>query len=110
VDDVQVDGVHAEPPKAPFQLRDRICARGEELRRDEHLVAANAALAQPLADALLVAVRLRGIDVAVAELERPADGVHAFLSVRHLPDTEPEQRHPVAVGEHSRSSVWCHRT
>src|SRR5439155_14602797 len=88
VDDVQVDGVHAEPLETPFGFRDRILASREELRRDEHLVARDAACAQALADALLVAVGLRGIDVAVAELERRADGVHAFISVRHLPDTE----------------------
>ena len=38
------------------------------------------------------AVGLGGVDVPVAELERPADCVDALASVRHLPDAEAEQR------------------
>ena len=52
-----------------------------------------------LPDALLVAVGLGGVDVAVAELERPADGVLALGAVGDLPDAESERRHLVAVGE-----------
>ena len=59
----------------------------------------DAAVAKRLADALLVAVGLGGVDVAVAELQRPADGVLALGPVGHLPDAEPERRHLVAIGE-----------
>ena len=52
-----------------------------ELRGDEDLVARHAAVAQGAADARLVAVGLRGVDVAVAELERPANGVLALGAV-----------------------------
>jgi len=61
-----------------------------ELGGDERLIAPDTALAQPLADALFVAVGLGGVDVPVAELQRPTDCVDALASVRHLPDAEAE--------------------
>src|SRR5262245_32634954 len=109
VDDVEVDVVDTEPLQAPLDLREGVLPRGEELRRDEDLLARNAAIAQPSTDALLVAVRLCRIDVPVPELERPANGGNALRPVRHLPDTETEQRHLVAVREHARSSIFRQR-
>jgi hypothetical protein len=61
-----------------------------ELGRYEHVIARHAAFAQSLADALLVAVGLGGVDVPVAEFERPTDCVDALASFRHLPDAEAE--------------------
>ena len=46
-----------------------------QLGRDEDLVARQAAVAQGAADRRLVAVHRRGVDVAIADLERPPDGV-----------------------------------
>jgi hypothetical protein len=57
VDDVQVDPVDAEPAQAALGLGGRIpSAPRVELGRDEDVLARDAALAQGLADALLVAV------------------------------------------------------
>src|SRR5262245_3522812 len=58
MDDVEIDVDEAETLEAPLDLRDGISERGMELRGDEHLVPRDAALAQALTDALLVAVRL----------------------------------------------------
>ena len=77
----------------------------EELRRDEHLVARDAALAQRPSDACLVAVCLRGVDVAVSQLQRRAHGLNALRSVGDLPYAEPEQRHHRPVGEHPTAAV-----
>src|SRR4029077_7003883 len=81
---------------------------GMELRGDEHLVAWHPALAQPLTDALLVAVRLRRVDVPVSELERRPHRADALRPVRNLPDAEPEHRDLVAVSELARASVRRH--
>jgi hypothetical protein len=105
MDDVQIDVVDAEELQAPLDRRDRIPVPGIELRGDEHLVTRDAAGAQALADALFVAVCLRRVDVPIAELERPANGVHARAAVRDLPHAESEQRNRVAVGEWTRLGV-----
>ena len=76
VDDVQVDLVDPEPVQAA-RASAGSCEAGE-LRRDEDVLAGHAALAQRPSDARLVAVRLRGVDVAVPELERPAHGLIAL--------------------------------
>ena len=65
VDDVQIDVVDPEPLQAALGLGDRVLPPREELRGDEHLPAGDAALAQPLAHAFLVAVRLGRVDVPV---------------------------------------------
>ena len=79
-----------EPLEAALNLRDWVSLCGIELGGYEHLIAGDAAFAQSLPDALLVAVGLGGVDVPVAELERPSDRVGALASVRHLPDAEAE--------------------
>ena len=88
MDDVQVDALDPEPLEAPLKLCDRVSPCGMELGGYEHLIARNTAFAQSLADALLVAVGLGGVDVPVAELERPTNCFDALASVRHLPDAK----------------------
>src|SRR4029077_13997114 len=88
VDDVEVDVVDPESLQAALGLGDRVLSSGKELGGDEDLLARDAALAQPLSDALLVAVRLCRVDVSVAELERPADGIDTLAAVLDLPDAE----------------------
>ena len=105
VDDVQVDLLEPKPIQAPLDLGLRVFASGVELRGDEDLVARHAAVAEGTADALLVAVGLRGVDVAVAELQRPANRVLAVRPVRDLPDTKAEKRDLVAVGEHAGAPI-----
>jgi hypothetical protein len=106
VDDVQVDVVDPEPLQAALDLGDRVLPPRKELGRDEHVLARNAALAQRLSDALLVAVSLRGINVPAAELKRPGNGIYALAAIRHLPDTKAEQRDLVAVRQHARNTVY----
>ena len=105
VDEVEVDVVDPEPLDAVGGLSERVAPAGVELRRDEHLVARDAALAQRSADARLVSVRLRGVDVAVPQLQGRADRVHARGSVRYLPHAESEQRHHRPVGEDPAAPV-----
>src|SRR5262245_35760809 len=109
VDDVQVDVVDVQLLQAALDRCDGILPPGMELGRDEHLFARNAALEQPLADALLVAVGLCRVDVSVSELERPAHRIDAFPAVLNLPDAESEQRYFVPVRKHTGSSIYCQR-
>src|SRR4051812_3152810 len=108
MDDVEVEVVDPEAPEAPLGFPRWIVAAGIELRGEEQVLAGNVAVSDRLADALLVAIRLRRVDVAVAELERPTDGVDALGSVRHLPHAETEHRHLVAVGQDGHVSIRCH--
>ena len=105
VDEVQVDVVEFQPGQASLELDRRIRARGTELGRHEHLLPRDLAASKRTADALLVAVRLRGVDVAVSGLQRPADRVLAGPAVADLPDAEAEHRHPVAVIQTSGPAV-----
>jgi hypothetical protein len=108
VDDVQVDALDPEPLEAALNLCDRVSPCGIELGGYEHLLAWDTAFAQSLPDALLVAVGLGGVDVPVAELERPTDCVDALASVRQLPDAEAEQRQLRTVRQGALSSISCH--
>src|SRR5580658_837361 len=63
-----------------------------ELGGDEDRVARNARIADGAPDLVLVAVHLRRVDVAVAELERFAHALIAAAS-RELPGAEPDRRH-----------------
>src|SRR2546430_3243514 len=108
VDDVEVEVVDAELLEAARGLLDRVSVPGVELGRDEHLVARDLGLAEALPDAFLVAVGLSGVDMSIAELERPANGVHAFAALRYLPDAEPEKWNLVAIGEDPRPPIGCH--
>src|SRR5262249_45842420 len=111
VDDVEVHVVDAEPLETPLGLGGRVAPPGMELRRQEDLLARDAALAQPLSDALLVAVRLRGVDVAVTELQRPADRIDALTPIAGLPDPQAEQWDLGAVREDPCPAVrrYCRR-
>jgi hypothetical protein len=108
VDDVEVDVVDAEALEAALDLGLWVLTVGIELGGDEDLVAGHAAVAQRPPDARLVAVGLGGVDVPVAELERPADRVLALGPVGDLPDPEREQRDLVAVGQDARTPVGGH--
>src|SRR5207253_2613712 len=99
-----------EPLETALNLCDRVTPSGMELGRYKHLIARDTAFAQSLPDALLVAVGLGGVDMPVAELERPTDCVDALASVRHLPDAEAEQRQPRTVRQGALSSLSCHGT
>src|SRR5215471_7855182 len=86
-----------------------------ELGGDEHLIPRHTAFAQPPANALLVAVELRGINVAIANLQRPAYGIDGFRTIGHLPDAETKQRDLVTVRERPHTplrELWmaCHST
>ncbi len=105
VDDVQVDVVHSQPAQAALRLGGGIAVAGIELGRDEHLFARRPAVAQRLADAALVAVGLGSVDMAIPELERPADGVDALRPVGHLPYAQPQQRDFVSVREPARAPL-----
>src|SRR5205085_12019913 len=59
MDDVKVDVIDAEAPKALLGLLRRIVAAGIELRGKEQILARDAAVSDCLADALLVAIGLR---------------------------------------------------
>ena len=87
--------------------RSRLCSSAaagapdcrQPLGRDEDLLARDAATPDRRADAPLVAVELRGVDVPVSGLERPLDRVLGLGALVHLPHPEPEHRHPHAVSE-----------
>jgi hypothetical protein len=97
VDDVQIDLINAQPPQALLRLGGRIATRGIELGRYEHVLARDAAVGERAADALLVPVGLRGVDVPVAELERPANGVLGLRPVGDLPHAQADDWHLVSV-------------
>ncbi|MBT2245615.1 hypothetical protein JQK15_19010 [Sphingobium sp. BHU LFT2] len=71
-------------------------AFGDELGGDEYLVARHAARAQAIADAALVLVGLRGIDVAIADTDRVAHGAGGGVIGDH-PGAEAELRDGDAV-------------
>ncbi len=108
VDDVEVDLLDAEPLEAVLGLGGRVGARGIELRRDEDLVARDAAVAQRAADARLVAVGLRGVDVPVARLERPAHRVLTLGAVLDLPHAQPDRGDRVTVRQGPPPAVFAH--
>ncbi len=52
-----------------------------ELARDEHVAAVDTGAADALPDTCLVLVHLRGVDVAVADIQRRPDGIGGFAGV-----------------------------
>ena len=92
MDEVEVDVVHAESPKAlveGLQRRVEALARVPELRRHEDVLARDSRARHRSSDTLLVAVGGGGVDVAVADLERLLDDLLRVVR-RDLEDTEAE--------------------
>src|SRR6202012_3826129 len=108
VNDVEVHVVDAEALEALLRLRRRIGARGIELGGDEHLVARDAAGAYPGPHAGLVAVGLRGVDVAVAALQRPPHRVLTGPPFGDLPYAQSDGGDGVPVRQRSRPVACAH--
>ena len=101
VDEVEVDVVETELLEAQVDRVERALSAlvaVPQLGGDEQLVAVDAGALDRLADAQLVAVRGRGVDVAVADLEGVADDPIGLVGV-DLEDSEAELRDRVAVVE-----------
>ena len=112
VDEEQVEHVEPEPLQRGVE-------RGEggvstvvvvpDLRRDEHVLAGHVARRQGPADALLVAVEARRVDVPVAGLQGGGHG-RLDLVVGHLPDAEADarDRHGAGRGGQKRGGHGGH--
>ena len=101
VDQEQVDVVEPERDQRGVEGPARVVGpmgRVAELAGDEHIVTREAGGADALADPALVAVHLRGVDVAVARLERLLHGPGGVPRC-DLEDPEPELRDGPAVVE-----------
>jgi hypothetical protein len=101
VDQVQVEVVEAETGQRLLEgsLGAVLAAvLDPQLGGDEQLVPRDAAVGDGPADGLFVAVRLRGVEVAVAGGEGIGDGLLGLVG-GDLEDAEPEDRHLDAVVE-----------
>ena len=109
VHQVEIDLFHAKAPKAYLRLSDRVIPPWPRkiFRRDEHLVARHAAVAEGAADAFLIAVGLSRVNVPVSGLERPAHGVDALTPVWHLPNAKAEHGHLVPVCQQAHAAAGC---
>ncbi len=74
---------------------------GPDFRGNEHLVAPDAGGVEPLPDLTLVFVKLRGIEVPVAEPQCLLDDAGAGPAAQ-LPGAETEQRNTSALGFDNR--------
>ena len=84
VDEEQVDVVGAELLSVCVERASRVVGFVEavvELAGDVHLGAVEAGVADALPDAALVLVHLRGIDVAIADVQRRLDGLGGVVGV-----------------------------
>ncbi len=102
VDEQEVDRVGPELAQALLVGATHRVGRDvarRHLRREEDLVAVHVAVGDGPPDLLLVAVHLRGVDVAVAELEGVADRLVALPSLE-LPGPEAERGDPHALNLH----------
>ena len=106
MDQVEVDILEAELTDA---ARERPLGAREigrpQLRRYPNVLAGNTAAPHALADAALVGVEPRRVDVAVARLERPANRFDRRLAVRDLPNAEADERQLTPI---AKSSCWRH--
>ena len=101
MDEEQIDVVEAERGQRAVKRGARVVGAVEavvELARDEDLASVEAEGANRLADAALVAVHLRGVDMPVADLEGLRDGFGGVAG-RDLKDAEAELWDGVTVVE-----------
>ena len=96
---VEVHVLEPQALEARLDLTDRIFCAWVELCRNEDLVAVQAALAEALADALLVPVALGRVDMAIAQLKCPTDGVLGLGALGGLPHTKSQRGNLMPVSE-----------
>jgi hypothetical protein len=70
-----VEALPGRPPDVLGREVPRVALRGEE-----YFLAVDRRAGEPLADRSLVVVHLRGVDVPVAQVERPPDRLDALLA------------------------------
>src|SRR5881396_2826582 len=93
MDQVEVDVLEPEFPAAPFEGAQRgveTMVAVPEFRRDEDLVARNAALADGRSHISFVSVHFRGVDHSVAAFEGGGDGLPGLLAGARLPHAQAE--------------------
>src|SRR6185436_6534439 len=78
----------------------------EALRRDEDVLAVEAGRVERLADLRLVLIGGRGVDVAVARLERAGHRLGGVLR-RHLEDAEAELRDLCIAAQRDARHLVC---
>src|SRR3984885_1057846 len=94
--------VHVLEPQAletRLYLSDRILGTWIELRRDKDLVAVQATLTESLADALFIPIALGRVNMAIAQLKSPADGVLGLRPLGGLPHAQSQRWNLVPVSE-----------
>src|SRR5580698_10878923 len=99
---VEIDILEPEALQARFDLTNRVLGARVELCRDEDVATVEATLPKTFADTLLVAVALSGVDVAITQLERPADRVLRLAALGGLPDTQGERGNLIPVAQRLR--------
>src|SRR5580704_10863331 len=96
---VEVHVLEPQALEARLYLSDRILGTWVELCRDEDLVAVQAALTESLTDTLFVPIALGRVDMAIAQLKRPTDGVLGLGALGGLPHTQSQRWNLVSVSE-----------
>src|SRR5262245_60390224 len=93
VNQIEIDIIQLEAAQAVFEcpLGIRVIAI-PQLRGNENLLSSDAARADRGADAFLVAVEGRSVDMAIAGLESRQHGGFALLAGRNLPHAQAELR------------------
>lgn len=99
VDEIEVDVIEAQPLEAPRELARRVRSKRHPFCRDEHLVPREGAVSERNADAALVPVGRRGVDVAIPGLERPLNGLFSIVALTNFPDPEAQHGHEDPVPE-----------
>jgi len=105
VDVQQVDAVDAQLVETLLGAVDHVLVGqlvDPHLRREEHVLAVDVGGGDALADGVLVAVRLCGVDVTIPHLQGRPYGLGALFGVRVLPGSQSESRHPARAGSTSR--------
>ena len=99
---VEVHVLEPQALEARLYLSDRILGAWVELCGDEDLVAIQAALTESFADALFVPVALGRVDMAIAQLKCPTDGVLGLGALGGLPHAKSKRWNLVSVSELAR--------